>query len=359
LDAALEEVAVGFQKLDAAQQRPRCMFETGIGLMALLPHAQTAREVARALEMKTQRDVEQGKLDDALRNIERLLRLSRDLRPRGPLISQLVSISLYNICCNDLVKRIFASPDLTPQHCDQLLAALIKHEQQASEPFVEGLRSEYVMTRMALHDIQHRTGEFDPKRMREEFELQSDSIGAVILAFGTAEDVTGQLAAQIDARIAKMTAEDYARERALLNDAYESLLSVTDQPFAEQVRRVEAANAVFRNQSQLVSLFEGGNPRAFDAFVRAKGLLHGTQCLVALRRWELTQPGVAPADLESVCKAAGLKEIPRDPYSDGPLRMTQVANRVVVYSIGNDGKDDKAAIDWNYGQQPGDFIFVR
>jgi len=32
LDAALQDLAVGFQKLDVAQQRPRCLFETGIGL---------------------------------------------------------------------------------------------------------------------------------------------------------------------------------------------------------------------------------------------------------------------------------------------------------------------------------------
>jgi hypothetical protein len=32
-------------------------------------------------------------------------------------------------------------------------------------------------------------------------------------------------------------------------------------------------------------------------------------------------------------------------------------DRPVVYSVGSDQKDDGARIDWDFGKQPGDFIF--
>ena len=39
--------------------------------------------------------------------------------------------------------------------------------------------------------------------------------------------------------------------------------------------------------------------------------------------------------------------VPMDPYSDQPLRMGSVAGKPVIYSVGPDGKDDKAQVEWN------------
>ena len=45
IDAVVSEFDTGFRKLDWAQQRPRCVFETGIGVTARIPHVQTADSV--------------------------------------------------------------------------------------------------------------------------------------------------------------------------------------------------------------------------------------------------------------------------------------------------------------------------
>jgi hypothetical protein len=37
--------------------------------------------------------------------------------------------------------------------------------------------------------------------------------------------------------------------------------------------------------------------------------------------------------------------------------MTLLQGEPVIYSVGKDGKDDRALADWRYGQQPGDFVF--
>jgi hypothetical protein len=90
--------------------------------------------------------------------------------------------------------------------------------------------------------------------------------------------------------------------------------------------------------------------------LRYQAALRGTQCLVALRRWQLehSQP---PKDLDTVVKAAGMPGVPIDPYCDQPLRMTLLQGEPVVYSVGEDGKDDRAMADWRFGSQPGDLLF--
>jgi hypothetical protein len=95
---------------------------------------------------------------------------------------------------------------------------------------------------------------------------------------------------------------------------------------------------------------------ARQATLREEATLRGAQCLVALRRWQL-QHRKLPDDLETLVKAVGMSDVPIDPYSGQPLRMTVIEGKPVIYSVGLDGKDDKALSDWQYGGQPGDFIF--
>ena len=93
IDAVVSEFDTGFRKLDWAQQRPRCVFQTGIGATARIPHAQVVSNVGRVARLKVSRELERGELDAALRDLARLLRLSRDLLPRGVMIADIVSAS--------------------------------------------------------------------------------------------------------------------------------------------------------------------------------------------------------------------------------------------------------------------------
>ena len=81
--------------------------------------------------------------------------------------------------------------------------------------------------------------------------------------------------------------------------------------------------------------------------LREEATLRGTQCLIALRRWQLEHEEL-PQDLDTLVKAAGMPGVPIDPYSDQPLRMTVIEGKPVIYSVGPDGKDDKALSDWEW-----------
>ena len=94
-----------------------------------------------------------------------------------------------------------------------------------------------------------------------------------------------------------------------------------------------------------------------NGILGAEATLRGTQCLVALRRWQLEHPEL-PQDLVTVVKAAGMRGVPIDPYSGQPMRMTLVGGKPVIYSVGPDLQDDKAQTEWKWTfVGPGDLIF--
>ena len=114
VDAWLAQYDVGFQKLSAAQQRPRCVFQTGLNFDSLLPHSHVARQVARVVKWRTRRDLERGDFQRPIQDLETVLRLSRDLRFRGVEVSQLVSIAVDGISCQQLVPEILAARPSRP-----------------------------------------------------------------------------------------------------------------------------------------------------------------------------------------------------------------------------------------------------
>jgi hypothetical protein len=122
--------------------------------------------------------------------------------------------------------------------------------------------------------------------------------------------------------------------------------------------------------SQLVSInFDSAAMNAFvtltllpnvdvflGAVVRHQAHLAGVECLTAVRRYALRH-GSLPENLEVATREAGLKAVPTDPYSGGPMHYKVIDGKPVVYSVGSDGKDDGGTVDWEYGKKPGDFIF--
>ncbi len=63
----------------------------GLGVETLLCHAQVARHVVRVATLRTRRAIERGDYDAAIGEVALVLRLVRDLRTRGLMITQLVS----------------------------------------------------------------------------------------------------------------------------------------------------------------------------------------------------------------------------------------------------------------------------
>jgi len=350
--------AGAFAKLAEAQKRKRCAFDAGLGLDAMLHHAQASRAVLRLLDWRVEFKLAAGQIGSALDDVNMALRLARDLRPRGPLICQLVSVALDAVIAQALIGRVLAVPGLTSADCDRLLELLARHDREGVDSACEGFRVEYLSLRDLLHRLKWK------EKLGDLVGSPSSSNGTVLARDfdKVTDDKRLEIAARVDELLESMTAEEFAAANKSLNLYFGPL--VDSQPLV-----LHKAEEWFRTQEpddQGETLFDllkrhrfPAIPQALEAFRRDRTRMGAVRCLVALRRWQIEHGPVPPADLLTACKAAGLQSVPIDAYSakGDSLRFTIQGQEPVVYSVGKDGADDGARLDWNWGQAKGDFIF--
>jgi hypothetical protein len=362
IDQAVAGYEDGFAKLARAQARPRCAFETGLGISSLLPHAQPCRNVANVVRLRNARDLERGEFRRPVDSLAILLRLSRDLRPRGVVVTHLVATAMEGVA-KDAVLDVLRAPGLTPEHADRLLALLVAHDRACPpHPIADALVMEYVMVRLSVHDVEHGSGDFSPEGVRRlglEYGSGGASVGQILYGLASQREGAGaaRSAEQFDARLALMTAADYRREAETVNDYFRVADEAARLPYPRLAEKQDEL-ARIRDRGLILSVFVSLALREQLArgITRGTAARRGALCLAAVRRWQFDHTA-PPPDLATVVRAAGLDVVPTDPFCDEPMRMVIQAGEPVVYSVGSDGRDDKARVDWDGGQQPGDFIF--
>jgi hypothetical protein len=156
-----------------------------------------------------------------------------------------------------------------------------------------------------------------------------------------------------------MFADDvYAKEVAAVDRYFAAVVNPADAPddFAARTAEIEAAEATVQD-TLLSRLLIPPQAALVGSIQRATADLRGVQCLAALKRWQLEHAD-PPADLAAVVKAANMPGVPIDPFSGEPFRMANVNGQPAIYSLGPDGRDDHALVEWDRspGSQ-GDMVF--
>jgi len=378
VDAWLAEHETGFKKLALAQQRPRCAFPTEYRIESLLGHVQPTRQVARVVQWQTRRDLQRGNFERPIQRVEMVLRLSRDQRRRGEHLAQLVSVAIEAICYQHVILEILLAPGVRPEHCDRLLAALARHDAEAADPFAVGYRTEYLIARTFLFDFQHRDDPAVKQRITRlglagpadspltwirlltalgagGGPLAKEKYGAGIEG-GREAGAVARLK-ELEGQINAMTAEDYAKQAQTLGRVYAAIFALEGQSMRQRDRACADQAIVEPLRETKVAVWLEPEFIVIQAYLRSQAALHCTECLIALRRWQLSHRELPP-DLDALIKAAGMTAVPVDPYSDQPMRMTLIQGTPVIYSVGPDGKDDKALKVWNLRPgEPGDYVF--
>ena len=363
VDEMIKRYDTGFKKLADAQRRERCVFETGFSAATLLPHAQTSRQVYRVSSLRLQRAVQRGDLAAAIREVETVLRLARDLRPRGVIISQLVADAISQAVLSGMVPVILASPRLRAEHCERLIKVLTVHEAKSIDGYVEGFSAQYMVTRATLDDLVHHQGELAKAIGVKPGE---SLVRAVLVRDGPNSSPGGAAASptpskEWDALVARTPAAQVSRLAKEVDKYFSALLNLDGMPYAKRIERILAlkspAGPDLLSRAMGTFMQTERSEAVARASSRVTASLHAAECLLALRRWQFSHEG-SPADLPSMIKGSGLKTVPIDPYDGKPFRLASVDDHPVIYSIGRDGKDDGGLTDSNLDQKPsGDLTY--
>lgn len=342
VDAILAEYDCGLDLLAQAQRHSSCTFETGIAYDALIPHLSAARRAVRVIRTRVIRNLSRGRLDRALEETEIAFRLSRDLRRRGSGVAMLVSASLDQELYGIAVPALLGAPCLTQRGCSRV-SEILDRQEHAADLFLEGLRGEYTYVRWLL---------------RPEAVPELRRISAIAPADPEDAENAREVSQCLDV-VANLTPDGFHKEIGSLNQWYQSMTPLGSATYHARDREYSRFEKDAASGSGILAM---EIPRLRTLFVRVCSTNEANRrcarCLAAIRHWEMGHSS-PPSDLLTLVKAAGMSDVPIDPYSGQPLKMTTTRGQPVVYSVGMDGKDDRAQIRWNTGtQQPeGDLIF--
>ena len=100
--------------------------------------------------------------------------------------------------------------------------------------------------------------------------------------------------------------------------------------------------------------------RIGESFWRIKTERVALSTILALKRWRMAQ-GEYPTQLAELIESGYLKQLPKDPYSEGILRYERRGEDFILYSVGVDFADDGGKQDpmggWGEGEEGGDRVF--
>jgi hypothetical protein len=359
IDDVLARAAPILAQIDVAQARPNCVFVTGLYADSTMPHVLGFLTLSRLYALQLAQATGTGDFKQAEAAVGRSLRLARDLTPRGSGVCQLAAIAIESTILSGIQRLMLTDSRLTAVQIDRLLELLQAHRRQMPRRVEEGLKIDFITSRNSIEDLRSgrltidEIGEFlsgnesddDPPPGPPNFNW-----GAEIAACNELYSQALVAARKPTYRAAKVDklGEELAR-REMEARRFTAMFSSMPRP----------AKAVLRSQAPSFTcvFFASPAPVFIEANFRAEAGLAGTQVLLALRRYQIVH-GKLPPNLKTPAAECLLKTVPVDPFDGEPLRFATVDGKPTVYSVGKDLKDDGGQADWDYGQKPGDILFV-
>lgn len=356
VERLVEQFADGYEKLQRAQRASSVVFRSGLRFSAALPHLDAARYVARISILRVQGFCRAGEIEKAVNEVALLLRLARDLRTRGFVVSQAVSMAIDRLVLGQIVTEITSCSQVRPADCKRLLKLIQSHQQVSVDPFQEAVRMDYVMVRTLLEDIQYGAGDFAPAGLRRMGFTETESTAVVLAHMQGRYEELGRVK-ELEQLLNDMDASAYASELTLLSGATRRLLQLEQIPFRSFVDAVIEIEFDLVKDAKLLADLDADLLALVHTVTRWRTHLAGTQCSLAVRMYELAHGGNSPENLLVAVNEAGLSSVPADPYTGGPFKLNMVDGVPVVYSLGMDLVDQRGEADSRAGRQPGDVLF--
>jgi hypothetical protein len=287
------------------------------GFAVLLPHLARCKAAVNLLTAAALLHAENGQREQALQDFEAAGRVADSLAQEPLLISQLVRMACWGIMVPRL-ERVLNLRSLS----DGQLARLQALFEQAEQPqcLLCGLAGEQAAG----------------------LSIFQDPVWAYSLATKNGSPLSQGERMRAHALVAGLKAGGFfAKDRAFYLDTMATNVATAELPFPERVQIGQRAGGtippgrlyIFSNM--LLPALGKTFTREADYCAR----LRVAQTALAIERFRLAHTNALPASLDDLVPAY-LKAVPIDPYDGKPLRFKLRQPGYVVYSLGQDGKDD-------------------
>jgi ABC-type transport system involved in multi-copper enzyme maturation permease subunit len=274
------------------------------GISTMLPHLAIMREVANLLACEATLQAEGGNGDASLTTCRALLNAGRSIGDEPLLVSQRERMDIRVLFCHQ-VERALAHGQSSATAMAMLQRSL---EQEELEPIlVFGIRGERALTDRFLTAV--GSGEFSNKQIKnagfsvtEMFLWKSDEIRAIGFRFDNRAE-----------QIAALPAEEQQR-------AFERL--------EEEIRPLPFASRAF-----VPAIL-----RLANTCLSSRARLRCAGAALACERYRIAR-GIWPSALADLVPEFVIT-LPTDPFDGKPLRFRREKDCILIYSVGEDRRDD-------------------
>ncbi|MGB9624665.1 MAG: hypothetical protein ACPMAQ_07360 [Phycisphaerae bacterium] len=349
VEQLLTDNALALDMLDRGAQCPTCRFNIGIefGMGRCLEQLARARAAAKLLAARTLVRASQGRGDEAVESLISLLRLRRMFDP--PItIAYLVEMASVSLACEDtaIILELCRPSDAALMRLGDALLTIDGHRSmETSGRVVERAYAEFSGETSNRQTLLERSvlaeRVYGLQCMRD---LISDRSGSASAGNGT-----GPLPGQWPAAgfwmrpMALRWAAEYLRDLG-------EFVQLARRPLPEALHTIRGSEPARSTFGRLVAPALG---KMFVQTGRANAEVGCAAVAIAVERYRRARNRL-PASLDELVPEYA-RSLPTDPFTGKELLYHHDEKGYVVYSIGENGKDDGGQVEQNKkGHQPAD-----
>lgn len=327
VERVLADARPSLEKLARAQEKKRCVFICGLSMDSPLPHCGAACMLAHLNYLRLYHASQTGNAVETETAVTQMLRLARDLRPRGRTDCQFASARVESMALRGITQFTLTQQGLTPQVCDRLMTLLASHQCEALPCIEEMLKMEYIILRNAIANF--KQGRLSRQDLARQFSVWPKQVDNA----------------------------NWANEIAALAKVHLASVAFLSQPYY----RISPSRF---DKIEMPTLWKLG-PLVANTLIQRRTLakwqaehrveFNGTLCLIAVQRYAIVHRK-PPERLDDALREAGVTSAPEDPFDGHSMRYAVLDGEPVVYSVGPDRIDHGGRKSWRNGSQPGDII---
>jgi hypothetical protein len=280
-----------------------------------LEHLQEARQAGKLLNLDGLLRAQEGDADGAIQSVQAVLNAGRSVGDAPLNIPQLIRIAQRAVAVR-LLERALAQGQPKPA----LLADLqwLLEEEDRHPALLIAVRGE-------------RAGD---DQLMEYLEGGGLSQAGILKEL----DSVGPGGPSLRERLPLLLPGGIKSQRAAMLRYMTEAVEIAKLPPEQQKGPLDRWAAAARNQPVLVKVFAPALDKVAAACWRSSAQLRAAVVVLAAERYR-QERGRLPESLAELVQAGYLKAIPTDPTDGQPLRFRRLADGLVVYALGPDGRD--------------------